>query len=70
LILATHGRSLWVFDDAAPIQQMTNAIMQSPAHLFDVRPAFRFTTRMSRYGIGDKLFQGAIRRAARLLRIF
>jgi photosystem II stability/assembly factor-like uncharacterized protein len=59
LILATHGRSLWVFDDAAPIQQMSSAILQSPTHLFDVRPAYRFTTRMSRYGIGDKLFRGA-----------
>lgn len=59
LILATHGRSLWVFDDAAPIQQMNSQIMQSASYLFDIRPAYRFTTRMTRYGIGDKLFQGA-----------
>ncbi|HXG82891.1 MAG TPA: hypothetical protein VNI84_02595 [Pyrinomonadaceae bacterium] len=59
LILATHGRSLWVFDDAAPVQQMNAAILQSSAHLFDIRPAYRFATMMTRYGIGDKAFQGA-----------
>jgi len=59
LILATHGRSLWVFDDAAPIQQMSDAVLQSPTYLFNVRPAYRFTTRFTRYGIGDNLFQGA-----------
>ncbi len=59
LILATHGRSLWIFDDAAPIQQMSDTILQSPTHLFNVRPTYRFTTRFTRYGIGDKLFQGA-----------
>ena len=59
LILATHGRSLWVFDDAAPIQQMSDAVLQSPTYLFDIRPAYRFAVRMTRYGIGDKLFQGA-----------
>lgn len=59
LILATHGRSLWVFDDAAPIQQMSDAVLQSPTYLFNVRPTYRFTTRFTRYGIGDKLFQGA-----------
>ncbi|MDQ3323059.1 MAG: hypothetical protein M3525_11625, partial [Acidobacteriota bacterium] len=59
LILATHGRSLWVFDDAAPVQQMNARILQSNAHLFDIRPAYRYATMMTRYGIGDKVFQGA-----------
>jgi photosystem II stability/assembly factor-like uncharacterized protein len=59
LILATHGRSLWVFDDAAPIQQMNETIMQSANYMFDVRPAYRFATMMTRYGIGDKPFKGA-----------
>jgi photosystem II stability/assembly factor-like uncharacterized protein len=58
LILATHGRSIWIFDDASPIQQMTPAILDSSAHLFPVRPALRFATRFTRYGIGDKLFTG------------
>jgi len=58
LILATHGRSIWIFDDATVIQQMTPQILNSNAHLFSVRPALRYTARFSRYGIGDKQFAG------------
>lgn len=58
LILGTHGRSLLVFDDATPIQQMTPELAAREAHLFPVRPALRFTTRFTRYGIGDKVFTG------------
>ena len=58
LILATHGRSLWIFDDATVIQQMNQQILDSSAHLFAVRPGLRFTSRFTRYGIGDKVFTG------------
>ena len=58
LILATHGRSLWIFDDATAIQQMTQQILDSNAHLFSVRPGLRYTSRFTRYGIGDKVFTG------------
>ncbi len=56
LILATHGRGLWVLDDATPVQQMTPEVAARDAHLFDVRPAIRHTTRFTRYGVGDKAF--------------
>ena len=58
LILATHGRSIWIFDDASVIQQITPQIMGNNAHLFPVRPALRYTSRFTRYGIGDKQFTG------------
>ncbi|MGH9944317.1 MAG: WD40/YVTN/BNR-like repeat-containing protein [Pyrinomonadaceae bacterium] len=58
LILATHGRSVWIFDDATPLQQMTPELLGRDAHLFGVRPALRFTTRFTRYGIGDAVFTG------------
>ncbi len=58
IILATHGRSLWIFDDAAPIQRLNDNILSSENYLFDVRPAYRFTSRFTRYGIGDEPFQG------------
>jgi photosystem II stability/assembly factor-like uncharacterized protein len=56
LILATHARSLWIFDDITPIQQMTPAILDSKAHLFPIRSALRYTQRFTRYGNGDKQF--------------
>ena len=58
LILATHGRSIFIFDDATPIQQMTGDILKKDAHLFSTRPGLRYTTRFTRYGIGDKAFSG------------
>jgi photosystem II stability/assembly factor-like uncharacterized protein len=58
LILATHGRSIWIFDDATPLQQMSRQIAASDAHMFDIRPALRFTSRFTRYGIGERVFAG------------
>ena len=58
LIVATHGRSLWIFDDATPIQRMTSAIINSNAHIFPVRAGLRFASFFTRYGIGDKVFTG------------
>jgi hypothetical protein len=36
LILATHGRGMWVLDDASPIAEWTPAIAEKRAHLFAV----------------------------------
>ncbi|HLL13475.1 MAG TPA: hypothetical protein VK388_00210 [Pyrinomonadaceae bacterium] len=58
LILGTHGRSIWIFDDATPIQGMNDAVRAADLHMFDIRPALRYTTRFTRYGIGDKPFTG------------
>jgi photosystem II stability/assembly factor-like uncharacterized protein len=58
LILGTHGRSVWILDDATPLQKMNAEVLSKDAHLFEVRPAVRFTTRFTRYGIGDKVFAG------------
>lgn len=58
LILATHGRSLYVFDDASAIQQLSPEVVNANANLFDVRLAYRFTMRMSRYGVADAVFKG------------
>jgi photosystem II stability/assembly factor-like uncharacterized protein len=58
LILGTHGRGLFIFDDATPIQSLGPSVVSEPAHLFDVRPALRFTMMPTRYGIGDEPFRG------------
>ncbi len=58
IILATHGRGLWILDDAAPVQQMASAAGH-PATLFATRPAFRFASRATRSGDGDTEFSGA-----------
>jgi hypothetical protein len=42
LIVGTHGRSIWIIDDITPLQQLSDAVMTTDAHLFDVRPATRW----------------------------
>ena len=38
LVIATHGRSLAILDDSAPLRELTPEIAAKPAHLFSVRP--------------------------------
>jgi hypothetical protein len=39
LIVATHGRSVWIADDITPLQQLTQTVRDADATLFDIRPA-------------------------------
>ena len=42
LVISTYGRGFWILDDIGPLQQMTPQVLASDAHLFAVRPAYRF----------------------------
>jgi len=42
LVISTYGRGFWILDDIGPLQQMTPQVLASEAHLFAVRPAYRF----------------------------
>jgi hypothetical protein len=57
MILATHGRSIWILDDATPIQQAGNAIT-TDAFLFDMRTAMQFNPANDRGFVTDKPFRG------------
>ena len=39
LVLATHGRGVWILDDVSPLQQLTPDVMTEAAHLFAPRAA-------------------------------
>jgi photosystem II stability/assembly factor-like uncharacterized protein len=41
IIVATHGRGIYILDDAAPLQQVATA-MKGDAFLFPIRPAIRW----------------------------
>jgi photosystem II stability/assembly factor-like uncharacterized protein len=60
LILGTHGRSIWILDDIAALQQLSDAVTTSEAHLFDIRPATRWVRDIQKEtGLGaDKHFRG------------
>ena len=42
LVVGTYGRGIWILDDLSPLQQLDQNITKKEAHLFDVKPAYRF----------------------------
>jgi len=60
LIVASHGRSIWIADDITPLQQWTPQMEAAEAVLFDVRPAVAYKNDM-RLNIatgGEQQFEG------------
>jgi photosystem II stability/assembly factor-like uncharacterized protein len=41
LVVATYGRGFWIMDDITPLQQLTDDVLASDAHLFAPRAAYR-----------------------------
>jgi photosystem II stability/assembly factor-like uncharacterized protein len=56
LIFGTHGRSIWILDDITPLEQLSEQVMESPCHLFDIRPATIFNTFSHKGNLGHKTF--------------
>lgn len=57
LIIATHGRGLYVLDNLAVLQQLGQA-MATEATLFDVEPATRWVTWNLEANVGQKYYSG------------
>ena len=53
LILATHGRALFIMDDISPLEQMSDNTLTSDLHLFGMRPATEWRL------FNNKGFEGA-----------
>jgi photosystem II stability/assembly factor-like uncharacterized protein len=55
LILGTHGRAIWILDDASPIASWSPSIASKPAHLFPPRPVNQhlFWEDFSNWGQGE-----------------
>ena len=60
LIVGSHGRSIYIADDITPLQQMTQAVMNADAHLFDIRPAVAWIQdrKLLQQVTGQMVFQG------------
>jgi photosystem II stability/assembly factor-like uncharacterized protein len=58
LILATHGRSIWVMDDITALEQLTPATMANNVYLFDSRQAVMWRTWNNKPLTSDKAFYG------------
>ncbi len=55
LILGTHGRSIWILDDASPLAAWSNAVAAERVHLFPVRAAtlMQYWADYSNWGQGE-----------------
>jgi photosystem II stability/assembly factor-like uncharacterized protein len=58
LVLATHGRGVWILDDLTPFQQFTSAVGQSALNLFQPASAVRFWPWSQIEELGDAAFYG------------
>ena len=52
IVLATHGRSFYVMDDISSLEQMSDAVTSSAAHLFKPRDQMRLATGGGFFGFG------------------
>lgn len=57
LVVATHARGIFILDDASAIQELAAAAAKT-AHLFPMRTATRFATKMNKGSLGNSLFRG------------
>jgi photosystem II stability/assembly factor-like uncharacterized protein len=57
LLLATHGRGLYILDDLAPLQGLT-AAQSADAELFDIRPSIRWNIWNRDGNLGQRRYAG------------
>ncbi len=58
LVLATHGRGVWILDQINALQELTPEVMTSPAHLFTVEPAVQVRRAGGAAHTGDVFYRG------------
>jgi photosystem II stability/assembly factor-like uncharacterized protein len=58
LIIATHGRGIWIMDDISALQQLTPETLVAEAHLFQNKMATRWLSIEPMSGAGDYGFAG------------
>ena len=56
LVLATHGRSIWIFDDITPIEKMDANVTASDLTFFTPHAAIEYDLRQRRWSGGQKAF--------------
>ena len=57
LLLATHGRGLYIMDDLTPVQKLAE-VMQAEAELFAPRPAIRWNIWNRDGNLGQRTYRG------------
>ncbi|HSE43619.1 MAG TPA: sialidase, partial [Acidobacteriota bacterium] len=58
VVLATHGRGIWIIDDNTPIRQVTDSILQNEAEFLETRPVTQKIEGSGGWVQGDARFVG------------
>lgn len=58
LVLATHGRGIWIIDDISPLRFLTPALMSKEASLIPGRPVVQYFQVNGGWPEGDEAFSG------------
>ena len=59
LVLATHGRGLWIIDDVSPLRALTPEVLASTSSLLPGRPVVERVEGRGGWSNGDAVFIGA-----------
>jgi photosystem II stability/assembly factor-like uncharacterized protein len=58
LVLATHGRAIWIMDQITALRELTPAVMKSEAHVFTIGAAEMTRVTSTKAHAGDMIFRG------------
>jgi len=60
LVIATHGRALYVIDDIRPLRALSEEVLAKPLHLFEIADAVQHTNlpEPGGFGLGSGFFRG------------
>jgi len=56
LVLATFGRGFYILENYSPLRTINKTVMDSPAHLFDIKDALMFIETGGKYGQGSSYY--------------
>jgi photosystem II stability/assembly factor-like uncharacterized protein len=54
MVVASHGRSLWILDDLTPLHQLSDEVLGRAIHLFKPRPSVRLHTPGERFAAHER----------------
>ena len=61
LVLATHGRGIWIIDDITPLRALTPELMSQTAALISGPPSIQYFNASGGWAEGDETFSGPSR---------
>ena len=61
LVLATHGRGIWIIDDISPLRALTPELMSKEAAVIQGRPVAQYINADASWPLGDESFVGPSR---------